>query len=64
MSDTMEVRDHSQPCEHGMLLWHHQTGQVACPGGKRVVLKRSSMGPVIRVEGEPAASLWWVVPNE
>jgi hypothetical protein len=51
MCDTISVRDHSQPCEHGS-LWHHWIDvaqakwwqEPECLGGKEVILKRLREG--------------------
>ena len=34
MSDTMTVRDHSKPCDHGWLIYHDSLETGDCPGGK------------------------------
>ena len=46
MSETISVRDHSQPCEHGS-LWHHWDEIRAarwwqepdCLGGREMILR-------------------------
>ncbi len=46
MIETISVRDHSQPCEHGLLWPHWIDGKKArwwrapeCPGGREMVLR-------------------------
>jgi hypothetical protein len=57
MEDTIEVRDHSRPCEHGA-LWAHwpRKGrwwrEPDCPGGRRMTLRRSDEGIWVEVPGE------------
>jgi hypothetical protein len=50
MSDTIRLRDHSRPCEHGS-LWPHTTTTKGrwwrgpeCLGGKEVILQRVEEG--------------------
>jgi hypothetical protein len=44
MSDTLTVRDHSEPCEHDRAFQAVNglfgCGASGCPGGKEIVLRR------------------------
>ena len=33
-----DLRDHSQPCEHGKLMSHDNPGVHQCPGGREVTI--------------------------
>jgi hypothetical protein len=56
MSDTISVRDHSQPCEHGS-LWPHWIERAKakwwqepeCLGGREMTLLRLSDGVWVEV---------------
>ncbi len=47
----LRVRDHSQPCEHGMTFSHNQWGNPVkywkvssgCPGGREIVLRETTI---------------------
>ena len=49
MTDTINVRDHSQPCEHeGRSYWEgtrtekvYQCTVAHCPGGKEIILRQA-----------------------
>ena len=51
MSETISVRDHSRPCEHGS-LWHHWKEiknakwwqEPECLGGREMILRRVDNG--------------------
>jgi hypothetical protein len=51
MSETISVRDHSKPCEHGS-LWHHWKEiknakwwqEPECLGGREMILRRADNG--------------------
>ena len=51
MSETISVRDHSRPCEHGS-LWHHWEEiknakwwqEPECLGGREMILRRVDNG--------------------
>ena len=51
MGETISVRDHSRPCEHGS-LWHHWTEiknakwwqEPECLGGWKMILRRVDNG--------------------
>lgn len=57
MSDTINVRDHSQPCEHGS-LWPHWINaskvrwwqEPDCLGGREMTLQRLHDGAWMEVE--------------
>ncbi len=60
-SETIRVRDHTRPCEHGS-LWPHWIGSPRnakwwqgpdCPGGREMILRRIDDG--IWEEVEPRA---------
>ena len=51
MSETIRVRDHSRPCQHGLLWPHWERVSEAkwwqepeCPGGKEMLLRRVGDG--------------------
>jgi hypothetical protein len=51
MSDTISVRDHSQPCEHGSLWphWEHPAQakwwqEPECLGGREMILRSLGAG--------------------
>lgn len=57
MNDTITVRDHSRPCEHGS-LWSHWDGRKGkwwqgpdCLGGTEIILQRREDGSWIEVVG-------------
>jgi len=60
MSDTITVRDHSQPCEHGS-LWHHWFTATKrkwwqepdCLGGKEMTLRGVGDGVWMEVDEDP-----------
>jgi hypothetical protein len=60
MDDTLEVRDHRMPCEHGS-RWSHWLEPTKarwwkdpdCPGGREIVLRRLEDGTW--EEAEPPA---------
>jgi len=70
MSDTWELRDHSEPCEHypppeghegtAPLTWQDDGIWRCewCPGGKKVVLRRSTACDLYENEGLRAADVW------
>ena len=61
MSDTISVRDHSQPCEHGS-LWHHWFvpseakwwQEPDCLGGREMILRRLDDETWVEVEQDGA----------
>jgi hypothetical protein len=51
VGETISVRDHSRPCEHGSLWAHWPESAKArwwrepdCPGGKEILLRRVGEG--------------------
>jgi hypothetical protein len=61
MAETIRVRDHSRPCEHGS-QWTHWFGARPkwwqppdCPGGKEMILRRVADGTWIEVEDDDLA---------
>ena len=57
MSDTISVRDHSHPCQHGSLWPHWITvkdakwwQQPECLGGREMILRRLREGVWAEVE--------------
>ncbi len=57
MSETISVRDHSQPCEHGSLFHHWISLKTArwwkepeCLGGKEMTLRRLPDGNWVEVD--------------
>ena len=62
MSDTITVRDHSQPCEHGS-LWPHWVNAVnakwwqepECLGGRAMILRQVDEGVWMEVREDGGA---------
>ena len=38
MTDTITVRNHDEPCEHGMKMSHYLP---VCPGGREITLQQA-----------------------
>jgi len=57
MGETISVRDHSEPCEHGS-LWHHWTEiknakwwqEPECLGGRELILRRLDNGTWMEID--------------
>jgi hypothetical protein len=59
MDDTIRVRDHGRPCEHGSLWphWIHAAEarwwkEPECPGGREMILRRVDDGLWREVAGD------------
>jgi hypothetical protein len=59
--ESLVVRDHSKPCEHGSTSGHYphpESPGFACPGGKEIVLRSKTIG---MFEVPESGTVVWIV---